>query len=229
MPSSPLLRILPFLMSVLACTTSTGECPQTGCPSAGGNTRMLSGTITRATGASAPITQTVTTSSDSNAVCTISGLQVQVFRDEFVNGTGPMLSCSGGGVEGGFHQLGLTKLGDPREWTKGVRTLRGDEAGLYLEICEPGAGRGCTLCKAKTDDVTVTVTVEEASGGKAAYPTLVTPDYKRVWRVDLDVATRPTVPVSGGGCPTVSSKVSLRFEQTAADWKYDPHGPCICE
>ncbi|MBL8715620.1 MAG: hypothetical protein JNL79_06470, partial [Myxococcales bacterium] len=37
-------------------------------------------------------------------------------------------------------------------------------------------------------------------------------------------------PRTGDGvCATVRTKVTARFEETAADWRFDPNGPCPCD
>lgn len=221
---------LTTLVTALAgCTSSPNNCSANGCPRATGNTRLLSGSVVRTIAGEAPRTLALVASPAPTTpdACSISGLGVEVFQNEFVNGTGPILACPTGS-DRGFLDVLLTRLGDVREFALGTRTVAAGDLGIVAEICVPTGDRGCNLCKIGLEDTKATVTVEEATGGKAAYPKLVTSDYKRVFRVEVDTGVRSSSS-AGGACPTVATKLVVRFEQTAADWRYDPNGPCLCE
>ncbi len=213
-----------------SCIYSSGPCPTTGCPRATGHSRILSGTLTRSIAGEPPRTLSLLASpAPTNAdVCSVSGLDVQVFQNEFVNGTGPIVNCPIGADTTGFLDVLLTRLGDLRELAAGSRTLAAGDLGVLSEICVPAGDRGCTLSAIPLGDTKATVTVEEAVGGKAAYPKLVTADYKRVLRVEIDTGVRSSSSSAGAG-PSVATKLTLRLEQTAADWKYEPNAPCMCE
>jgi hypothetical protein len=68
--------------------------------------------------------------------------------------------------------------------------------------------------------------VEEAVGGPADYPAIVTPDYRRVLRVELDRSV--TLQTDGGEtCSVPAAKnISLRLVQTAADFAIT-QGECV--
>jgi hypothetical protein len=59
----------------------------------------------------------------------------------------------------------------------------------------------------------------------------VTPDYERTFSIHFSVPLGPAFPsTSGRKCArSFAFESTLRFEQTAAEWTYDPNGPCICE
>jgi hypothetical protein len=75
----------------------------------------------------------------------------------------------------------------------------------------------------------ITVTVETATGGAAPYPKMVSDDFERTFRLELDTATAtPTANQVACDFP-VRTRVSLHLTQTAADYVYDPDAPCLCE
>ena len=75
----------------------------------------------------------------------------------------------------------------------------------------------------------LTITVETATGRAAAYPTLVTDDFERTFRVDFDT-TGVTPAIPRGACdPVISAQVSLHLTQAVNDYVYDANAPCICE
>lgn len=72
--------------------------------------------------------------------------------------------------------------------------------------------------------------VETARGSAAPYPQMVTDDFERTFRLELDTATATPTMSTGEACDfPVTEKVSLHLTQTAADYVYDPQAPCICE
>jgi hypothetical protein len=62
------------------------------------------------------------------------------------------------------------------------------------------------------------VVVEEATGGIADFPSVVTSDYRRVFRIDLDVAETLADAISGTCGVVATMTASLRFTQTPADF-----------
>ena len=101
---------------------------------------------------------------------------------------------------------------DPRTWTDGdvvapAANFREHYPAYLWDAagCQPptidGAPRGLPLV------------VEEAVGGIADYPQMVTPDYRRVFRIDF--AETELLGACGG---TATMTMSLRFAQTPADF-----------
>ena len=77
----------------------------------------------------------------------------------------------------------------------------------------------------------LTVVVENATGTAAPYPTLVTDDFVRTFRLEFDTSSvTPRMSGTGKACDfPVTEQVSLHLTQTAADYVYDPHAMCVCE
>ncbi len=143
----------------------------------------------------------------------------EILSDETVIALGPTIHCA---VPDGYLYVGLQRLADLRNWPLGTHSFRASQA-MAIELCDqPGrAGRGCTMCRPNLDDVLMTVVVEEAEGGPAPYPTMVTPDYRRRYRIELDTGA-----LSTDHCDGLAVSLALRLEQTAAQFVNDPHGEC---
>jgi hypothetical protein len=69
-----------------------------------------------------------------------------------------------------------------------------------------------------------TVDVEQGEGGSAPYPTAVTSDYRRVYRVHIEGATDSQ---SGGRCLTMSVTIDAQFSESAADVVEHPDELCF--
>jgi hypothetical protein len=225
-----ILVALGALSAVLAgCTRSSGECspPAGGCPRSTFTTQMTSGTLAYKVGSATSATSVpVSQAAPSDSTCTALNLDGEVFKDEFVNTIGPTVRCE---TPTGYVYLALEKLGDPRAWPVGTRTLRGAEAGLVLEVADCPKDAPCFPCKAGVADASVTVVVEEAAGAAAPYPRMVTADYRRTYRIEVDTGPRSTA--NGvSTCSGVAVALSLHLEQTAARYVDNPHGECTpCE
>jgi hypothetical protein len=128
------------------------------------------------------------------------------------------LTCSGGLY--GLFDIALSALGDIRDWPVGTFTLA-PPVGTVKIVGFFGATP--TL-----DGLAVTVTVEDAVGGSAPFPHLVTSDYVRTFRVDFDTASVAPKDANGRPDATVTAKVSLHLSQTAADYVGDPNAFCGC-
>ena len=102
-------------------------------------------------------------------------------------------------------------LGDLRDAVVGTAT-RPVDAGTWIgEVCPEGGG-ACsrTACFTDAASPAVDVTVEEAAGGPAPWPVLVTPDFRRVIRVEFD-HTLPGGDTHDWTCrETVSARGALR-------------------
>jgi len=134
--------------------------------------------------------------------------------------TDPFLTISCG--SGDTHlEFTLTGLGDPRTWPD-TRTLPGPCL-LRSGISVYGGGASCdesSVCGTK-----VTITTETRAGTETTAPSLVTPDYARSFRIDID-ATHPALTSCKAEAPSFSAHVWLT--QTAADWK-SQDCPVMCE
>ena len=218
------------IAEALLRTSTSGECspPAGGCPRSTFTTQMTAGTLSVQLGSAPSATSlAVGQGGEPQAACVASGLDGEVFKNEFVNTIGPTVRCT---TATGYVYVTFEKLGDPRAWPVGTRTLRGAESGLGIEVSDCPKSGPCFPCKAAVDDVTVTVVVEEAAGAAAPYPKMVTSDYQRAYRIEIDTGTRST----GNGistCSSVSVRSSLHLEQTSARYVDDPHAECAtyCE
>lgn len=128
------------------------------------------------------------------------------------------LSCSAG--QYGHFDVAITGLGDARDWPAGTST----------QLASAGKVDVLTLVGSTClDDLALTLTVENATGGAAAYPQLVTADFVRTFRLDFDTSTVTPKDSDGGECnPVMGAKVSLHLTQTAADYVADPNWMCGC-
>lgn len=92
-----------------------------------------------------------------------------------------------------------------------------DQAGCRSSDMIPGGVAGLQL------------TIEEAIGGVTDYPALVTPDYRRVLRIDLDRwVTLQTDGSATCGVPAAMT-FSLRLVQTAADFAVTSQLCYVCK
>ena len=133
-----------------------------------------------------------------------------------------IVSCAGGG-RGEFEFI-ITPPGDLREWSTGTFTLVAGGGGTR-EIDPPASG--CQV--GYLNGLTMTVTVEEAVGGSAPFPKLVTSDFLRTFRLDLDTSTLMPKGPTGEACDfPLTGQLSLHLTQTAADYIADPYQQCLC-
>jgi hypothetical protein len=72
--------------------------------------------------------------------------------------------------------------------------------------------------------VSVKLVVDEATGGAAPYPTMVTAHYRRNYQIQVDTGA-----MTDTACGTIAVSVTVQLQQTNADIAYDPNGPCICD
>ena len=132
------------------------------------------------------------------------------------------VSCAGGG-SGGFEFV-VTPPGDMREWSTGTFTLVVPDADTKEVV---GTASGCQV--GYLIGLTMTATVEEAVGGTAPYPKLVTDDFLRTFRLDFDTSTVMPKDYLGHACDfPLTGKGSLHLTQTAADYVGDPGYHCPC-
>lgn len=203
----------------------TGSCspPPEGCPRSTFTTPMTEGVITFSARSPEPSRSVTLQVSDGNAPaegrCSINGLTGEIASDERVITIGPYVFCT---FPDGYLYVSLHPLSDLRNWPVGTHAVRGSEA-MLIELCDrPGrTDRGCTMCRPKLDDAFVTVVIEEAEGGPAPYPDMVTPNYRRHYRIEVDTGA-----LSADECEGLNVSLALRFEQTAAQFVNDPHGEC---
>jgi hypothetical protein len=132
------------------------------------------------------------------------------------------VSCSGGPY--GLYDLVISALGDVRDWP----------AGTFTRVAPPGTvavkGFFGSTCGGNLDGLALTVTVETATGGPAPFPQLVTSDFVRTFRLELDTSTvTPPNGPNGDACDfPLSGQVSLHLTQTTADYVADPGRQCYC-
>jgi hypothetical protein len=126
------------------------------------------------------------------------------------------LTCSGGNY--GIFDVKLSSLGDVRDWPVGTFTL------------VPGTVRfeGFFGTAPSLSGLAVTITVEDAVGGSAPFPQLVTSDYVRTFRVDFDTASVAPKDENGRADVTVTVKASLHLSQSARDYLAYPDAFCGC-
>lgn len=214
-------------ISILGCDlgeSRTGECspPPGGCQRSTFTTEMPRGEITFRLRSGESITSETLKDTGGNAAvdgCIIDGLAGEIMSDETVISLGPSIHCN---VPGGYLYVGLHPLTDIRRWPLGRHPVPATDA-LAIELCDrPGrTGRGCTFCRPTLGGVLVTVVVEEAAGGPAPYPEMVTPDYRRRYRIEVETGA-----LSADECDGMTISLSLDLQQTAAGYVNDPHGQC---
>jgi hypothetical protein len=105
----------------------------------------------------------------------------------------------------------LSDLGDPRTWPE-TQTLPGP--------CLPRSGitasedGGAFCSESSVCGATITITTEKSVGGAAPAPRLVTADYERTFRIDVD-ATHANLTTCDA---STSFSAQLWITQTASDW-----------
>jgi len=85
-------------------------------------------------------------------------------------------------------------------------------------------------CFASFHPTPLSFAVDVSSGAAAPSPSFVTSDFHRVYRVNLDSRTF-TVAMPRDECEeavNVTIAIDVQFEQTAADYHFEPNGPCAC-
>jgi hypothetical protein len=112
----------------------------------------------------------------------------------------------------------ISGLGDPRTWAVGNVAL----PNAYLSEGYPhylSDSAGCQTGKSIFGNATgIRVVVEEAAGGIADFPLVVTPDYRRVFRIELHVANTLAGNVSGTCGVVATMTMSLRLSQVPDDF-----------
>ena len=116
---------------------------------------------------------------------------------------------------------------DPRSWSVGdassAPAVINERYSKLLPDAIDGGSTCCTSCNGSAPLANLHIVVEQAVGGPADIPLLVTPDYLRVFRIDYDGIAG----LCGDG---VTSHVSLQLTQTATDFANQQtpcYGACI--
>jgi hypothetical protein len=184
--------------------------------------RLVGGTATFSLGGSGTVTLPVvaTNASPTPMNCTLSGLDVFQVELTDVPAGGPTLQCTAGGATlSVMFGAGV----DLRSFSVGTHEISRD---VSFTRCDD---KGCTSCSTVPDlsHDAVNLVVDEAVGGEAPAPKLVTADYSRKARLTVDA---PSMKIFGSAreCTTFSLQTTLQIAQTASDWTDDPE-PCICE
>ena len=147
------------------------------------------------------------------------------------------LRCVDAGA--GAFNFYVNSLGDFRSWEVGTFTLAAAPTSVGVDYFPNMPQQGtppAAACKLTPDilsaffeGIILTVTVETATGGGAPYPTLVTDDFVRTFRLDFDTSTVQPRTIKGVACDfPLAAQVSLHLTQTAADYAYDPDAPRDC-
>lgn len=167
-------------------------------------------------------------------VCSTTGPRGDFAASEFGDTTPPTTLSAGWdfgcGDNRGPSLSAFLDLGDPRDWSVGTVTLTGKAANFSLRglptTCS-GNGATCPSCTATADDLAIIITVEKATGGSSPYPQMVTKDFQRTFRVQLDTAKAHVVnsPVD---CQTPLMRVDVKYDVMASDFTYDPHQRDSC-
>lgn len=224
-----------FALLALLTATACGSSPSPrdecrGCPQARGTPRLVGGSVTQSVAGGATQTLEVFDRRSADAThCAVSSGPTDV-KDTGAPTTGDVwIACRSGA---GGYSFRITGLGDPRAFAVGTHPLKLEQ--IVGTVCVPTAGAStCAECAIRlTSEVKATLVVEAAVGGVAPYPTLVTADYRRSYRIELEtglLGSSATATTGAGVCASVRTKVTVRFEETAADWRFDPNGPCPCD
>jgi len=222
MPEHLRRAILGTAMAGLACCSKAPECGGT-CPQATAKLELTGGTVIIGSVAGTESTLVMVPETEkrvASGTCVLTRSTSDVLPDNTVNGF-LYLICNPATYEMGTF-IFAGSIVDPR-------ALR-----LSDTIQFATAWGSCAAGDPNNLGTFATLTVTEAVGGIAPYPTMVTPDYRRVYSVDLDTGpadcSNGSVPA---GCPICSKvgrmQVHLALEQTAADFQYMENGPCMCE
>ena len=226
-----LLGILAIAGLVPAGCTSTSTCGKGPCPTATFNLRALDDSTVTWTFSQLPA-QTSTgfvTGEPSVGQCRFDYQGVVFQSGVELAAPGPQALACNGESQQLFDYLGFD-LGDPRAWSVGSFTLLNRACPTECSSCNPAAGpTGKPCLNAVLDSVNVKVVVETAIGGAAPRPKLVTDDFVRTFRLELDTSAATARTSTGEVCDyPVTEKVSLHLTQTAADYVYDAEARCPC-
>jgi hypothetical protein len=124
-------------------------------------------------------------------------------------------------------RVDISGLGDARTWPVGdvvpPTAYVGEDYPSYV-----ADSRGCQRARNTMGAATgLRIVVEEAVGGIADYPQVVTPDYRRVFRVELDL-NETLASQEGGTCGiTATMKLSARFVQNSWNFQAIEIQPCF--
>jgi hypothetical protein len=118
-------------------------------------------------------------------------------------------------------------VGDPRDLVEGTRLI--DQILLeYPDICTDSGE--CSFCQA--GDSGGLLTIEEAVGGSQEFPSMVTPDFQRRYRVEYTSqtpvrGTRSSAVASGVACTrTATADLSITFVIDQTDFVVDETRMC---
>lgn len=123
-------------------------------------------------------------------------------------------------------------MADLRHLEVGTHQVTSDRYDLWISYLNPGEE---AACYGYLDPLEYTLVVEEASGGFAAHPEVVTADYRRVVRVELPLSLSSYAGKSwyGGAlhdCTlSLSGTLTVHLALTAQDISALPQDRCICE
>jgi hypothetical protein len=133
-------------------------------------------------------------------------------------------SVDGGiGSEWALWEIRFANLGDPRTWAVGEAALPDAKIDGHYIMPISSARTYCSTCSRIGDPANLHVVVEQAVGGPAGFPSLVTPDYLRVYRLEY-VEAAP-----GDYAPRDIAHLSLRFTQSAGDFSARQEPCFICK
>jgi hypothetical protein len=229
-------RFLPLLLSLpAACGThSDGPCNVPTCEYGVNTVHLERGTIDWAIGGALAQSANVASQSQPTGEC-----QLTVIPGKISNPTNPptwlypgatrlKIECAlggtaadvidggaplDGGTQGPYWSMTLHYAADPRSWTAGQTVL-----------LETGELEYCKSVGTDTVPERLSIFVEEAVGGAADFPAIVTADYRRVFRIEYTTPGR--WPSAATDCvPDALVKVTLRLVQTAVDFSFE-HGVC---
>ncbi|MEO5767241.1 MAG: hypothetical protein ABIS92_02730 [Polyangia bacterium] len=126
--------------------------------------------------------------------------------------------------------VGISDIGDSRNWAVGEFALEAaGHLGLAYDLPLGGdSSMCCEHCATSALAVPVRVVVEEVIGGPTPYPAIVTANFKRVFRVEVDTPALASAPSPCAG--PAEMHLSVRFIQTAGDFRYHAEQVCTpCE
>jgi len=221
------LRVLVALISVLICGCQKDDCPQY-CPIARSHLGLTQATATLVLPAGSEVTLPVTVEGPGQTQpgqCRLFGLDADVLPDNSVN-TFLELICKPNELSVVIALIDGGVIEDPRGLVTGDQNLKGKDIGFRWDACSMQG-------ESTASEAAVALSVQEAIGGKASYPTMVTSDYLRRFSASIDTGTitcNGTDPNSN--CPVCKQLIrltlNLAFEQTAADFFIDNQAPCDC-
>ncbi len=214
------------LLFACSCSSGPDPCGNT-CQVAKEHLNLSNGTahIVELDGTEATVPIVTSVSDAGLGTCYMDGLDEEIMPDNTVNGY-LMLECSSAGHSHGAFLFGSV-INEPRGLTVGDYQTSGRVMGLLWGDCTEEVPNNLLAA-------TITISVDEAVGGVAPYPSMVTSDYRRHFSVSIDSGTLDCSSSSTpAGCPlcqrVTSMLTAFEIEQTAADYTYTDHGPCMCE